>query len=81
MVSPGPGGHPALASVSLGPLLVLEAPTCVGSEGAPAGRRHGREQPQVKDPLGAHMTRGALSPINVYPERGPQGYRQSLAPA
>lgn len=81
MVSPGPGGHPALAPVSLGPLLVLEAPTCVGGEGAPAGRRHRAEQPQVKDLLGAHMTRCALSPINVYPERGPQGYRQSPAPA
>lgn len=46
------------------------------------GRRHRRAQPQVKDPLGAHMTCRGLSRINVYPGARPPGVpRGAQAPA
>lgn len=62
----------------LGPRLVLEAPTCVGSEGHLRGGDTGREQLQVKDPLGAHMTCRVLSPLMFTKEpRAPQGYHRS----
>lgn len=62
VVSPGPGGHPALAPVSLGPswfYMLLPVWAVKGYLRGGTG--------WVRDPLGAHVTCCALSPTNVYP--------------
>lgn len=66
-------GAYALGPVSLGPRLVLGAPTCV-VRGHLQGGDTGQKQLQVKDPLGAHDLL-CMSPINVYPGvKAPKGY-------
>lgn len=76
--APKPWRSPSPDPSVLGPHLVLEAPTCVGSEGHLRGGDTGQEQLQVKDLLGAHMTCCVPSPINVYPgAEAPEGYHCS----